>query len=200
MIGLLILSTCVSLAQNKTQTTSKTKTSKVTTKKSIQQLFKETYRNRNHRDEPLFQAFVTDPDPSGTNVRQIPNGVIMRILMPNEHSYMVTILEEWNGWFRIANRIEVIDTDEELYCDGEVPTMWIHGSLLGCTTRMDVQLLTEPSMSAPVSIRIGEDVVVTLEAIKGDWVKVKHTNSRNKSFSGWVKMDALCGNPVTLCS
>ena len=65
----------------------------------------------------------------------------MRILMPNEHSYMVSVLEEWNGWFRIDNPIQVLDTEEDLYCDGEMPTLWIHSSLLGCTTRVDVQLL-----------------------------------------------------------
>lgn len=83
----------------------------------------------------------------------------MRILMPNEHSYMVSVLEEWNGWFRIDNPIQVLDTEEDLYCDGEMPTLWIHSSLLGCTTRVDVQLLKEPSSSSPVSIRIGADVV-----------------------------------------
>ena len=88
MMGMLLLSTCFSVAQNKTQSTTNTETSKVQ-KKSTQQLFKETYRNQNRRDEPVFQAWVTDPDPTGTNVRQIPNGVVMRILMPNEHSYMV---------------------------------------------------------------------------------------------------------------
>ena len=65
----------------------------------------------------------------------------MRILMPNEHSYMVSVLEEWNGWFRIDNPIQVLDTEEDLYCDGEMPTLWIHSSLIGCTTRVDVQLL-----------------------------------------------------------
>lgn len=67
----------------------------------------------------------------------------MRILMPNEHSYMVSVLEEWNGWFRIDNPIQVLDTEEDLYCDGEMPTLWIHSSLLGCTTRVDVQLLKD---------------------------------------------------------
>ena len=198
MMGMLLLSTCFSVAQNKTQSTTNTETSKVQ-KKSTQQLLKETYRNQNRRDELVFQAWVTDPDPTGTNVRQTPNGVVMRILMPNEHSYMVSVLEEWNGWFRIDNPIQVLDTEEDLYCDGEMPTLWIHSSLLGCTTRVDVQLLKEPSSSAPVSIRIGADVVVQPMAIKGQWVKVKHTNSRNKTFTGWVKASSLCGNPVSLC-
>ena len=39
----------------------------------------------------------------------------MRILMPNEHSYMVSVLEEWNGWFRIDNPIQVLDTEEDAY-------------------------------------------------------------------------------------
>ena len=125
MMGMLLLSTCFSVAQNKTQSTTNTETSKVQ-KKSTQQLFKETYRNQNRRNEPVFQAWVTDPDPTGTNVRQTPNGVVMRILMPNEHSYMVSVLEEWNGWFRIDNPIQVLDTEEDLYCDGEMPTLWIH--------------------------------------------------------------------------
>ena len=124
----------------------------------------------------------------------------MRILMPNEHSYMVSVLEELNGWFRIDNPIQVLDTEEDLYCDGEMPTLWIHSSLLGCTTRVDVQLLKEPSSSSPVSIRIGADVVVHPIAIKGEWVKVKHINSSNKTFTGWVKANSLCGNPITLCS
>lgn len=81
----------------------------------------------------------------------------------------------------------------------ERSTLWIHSSLLGCTTRVDVQLLKEPSSSSPVSIRIGADVVVQPMAIKGQWVKVKHTNSRNKTFTGWVKASSLCGNPVSLC-
>ncbi|WP_366136547.1 SH3 domain-containing protein [uncultured Porphyromonas sp.] len=72
--------------------------------------------------------------------------------------------------------------------------------MLGCTTLRDVQLLKEPSSSSPVSIRIGADVVVHPMAIKGEWVKVKHTNSSNKSFTGWVKASSLCGNPITLCS
>ncbi len=78
MMGMLFLGTCFSVAQNKTQSTTNTETSKVQ-KKSTQQLFKETYRNQNRRNQPVFQAWVTDPDPTGTNVRQTPNGVVMRI-------------------------------------------------------------------------------------------------------------------------
>lgn len=199
LMGMLLLGTYFSVAQNKKESPAKMETGKVQ-KKSTQQLFKETYRNQNRRDEPVFQAWVTDPDPTGTNVRQTPNGVVMRILMPNEHSYMVNVLEEWNGWFRIDNPIQQLDTEEDLYSDGDMPTLWIHSSLLGCTTLRDVQLLKEPSSSSPVSIRIGADVVVYPMAIKGEWVKVKHTNSSNKSFTGWVKASSLCGNPITLCS
>ena len=200
LMGMLLLGTCFSVAQNKKESPAKTETDKVQ-KKSTQQLFKETYHNQNRLDEPVFQAWVTDPDPTGTNVRQTPNGVVMRILMPNEHSYMVNVLEEWNGWFRIDNPIQQLDTEEDLYCDGDMPTLWIHSSLLGCTTLRDVQLLKEPSSSSPVSIRIGADVVVQPMAIKGQWVKIKHTDEdSNKTFMGWVKASSLCGNPITLCS
>ena len=124
----------------------------------------------------------------------------MRILMPNEHSYMVSILEEWNGWFRIDNPIQVLDTEEDLYCDGEMLTLWIHSSLLGCTTRVDVQLLKEPSLSAPVSIRISDDIIVNPIAMKGQWIRIKHTDEdSNKTFMGWVKASSLCGDPLSLC-
>ena len=128
----------------------------------------------------------------------------MRILMPKDHSYVVNILEEWNGWFRIDNNIKVVDAivelTEDLYCDGEMPTLWIHSSLLRCITRVDVELLKELSLSAPVSIRISDDIIVNPIAMKGQWIRIKHTDEdSNKTFMGWVKASSLCGDPLSLC-
>ena len=106
---------------------------------------------------------------------------------------MVSVLEEWNGWFRIDNPIQVLDTEEDLYCDGEMPTLWIHSSLLGCTTRVDVQLLKEPSSSSPVSIRIGADVVGSVwkkcVSLQGSYLwslknKIENKNCFYEAYTG----------------
>jgi hypothetical protein len=153
-----------------------------------------------------FQAWSTDPDPNGLNVRAGPSKAakIVGTIPPAKHNEdfdrkMATefdVVEAQNGWFRIEKAAE--------WSDGStVPTKlasgWISGRFIGFT------LQTEVGFAAPnpESARLfesrqwgGPDNMRGITDCKGEWVKISYGLVAAPK-QAWFR--GVCGNQETSC-
>ncbi|MFJ1261317.1 hypothetical protein ACILDS_01275 [Capnocytophaga canis] len=167
------------------------------------QKFKKTYKNQNESNVAWFATYVDDPDTNGTNLREIPGGKVGKVIHPSlEESrvFTVSLLESWEGWFRIGQEIEILDEDTLVL--GK--SLWIHGSLLkASTTNYDGEVLSfyqKPDRKSKVVFTVNTEVSVSFVAIEQGWAKVKYVSPTQKVYVGWIPIEQLCGNFVTNCS
>jgi len=148
------------------------------------------------------RVYLNDPDLSGTNIRNSPNGEIVGQLFKDEDNpeYFITILEARDGWFRIDN---VVNTPNGLGGSfNEAGECWMHGSVLGIDTRnyggevIPVFAYPNPETEHITSIS-QETYGLQVTDICGEWIKIQ---SKDKKIDGWVESRWLCGNPLTTCS
>lgn len=169
-------------------------------KASTAELFSKEYANKNLSNETVFYAYISDPDPNGTNVREMPGGKVIKVLK-NDGTYIVDLRESWNGWFRISPEI---DANEAGTIDLKTNKCWVHGSLLASTTRnysnQTLKFYAKPNSKSPVKFTVSEEVEVTFVDIIVGWAKVCYTDSKGKKLIGWIELEWLCGNPYTTCS
>ena len=143
-----------------------------------------------------LSAYVTDPDPKGTNLRSGPNrsAPVVKTL-PNANDTVVKITGYSGGWFEIS-RAETVGDEEKVVFQGRG---WVHSSLLG----LDVgnngfgppALYAAPSKQSRVLKRLKPDEdAVKLLACKDDWVKVQ-----SGGLTGWLSSEGQCANPLTTC-
>lgn len=141
-------------------------------------------------------CFVSDF--TATNVRNAPNGEVVRQL-PAGGIYTLTVCNPKGGWWQILNGyVEAMDEDA-IEIPGEV---WVHSSVLGLSTRnygrQALPLRAEPRANAPETgrITVAEDLVHPLDVTNDrKWVKVSWGR-----YTGWIEAKWLCANPVTTCS
>jgi SH3-like domain-containing protein len=143
-----------------------------------------------------LQAYVNDPDTTGTNVRAAPDrsAPVLQTIRPND-SVVVQITGSNGSWFEIA-RAELVGDEEKVVFQGRG---WIHSSVLG----LDVgnngsgapSLYAEPSKRSRALKRLTPDGdALKLLACQGDWVKVQ-TGGK----TGWLAAEGQCANPLTTC-
>lgn len=143
----------------------------------------------------VLGCFIADG--SATNVRNAPNGQVVRQL-PVAGIYTLAVCNPKDGWWQILNGVvEEID-GETIEIPGEA---WIHSSVIGASLRNyggePMQLRSEPRRNASVTgrITVQEDLVRPLDITDdGDWVKVRWSK-----YTGWIEAEWLCGNPVSTC-
>lgn len=181
-----------------------------TNKLSTAERFKKEYANKNMANKVIFYAYIADPDPNPTNIREIPGGKVVKTISSDE-ACAVSLIEVWNGWFRISAIIEI---------DGEnftLPTKqaWLHGSVLGAFTRSydSVKgtsigrydaghpiLYANPDVKSKAVYTITDDEVSVsyIDMVEG-WINVRYTNSKGEKYMGWIESVWLCTNPLTTC-
>jgi SH3-like domain-containing protein len=143
-----------------------------------------------------LSAYVTDPDPKGTNVRSGPNKTAPVVkTLPNPSDTVVKITGYSGGWFEIS-RAETVGDDEKVVFQGRG---WVHSSLLGLSVGNNgfgpPALYTEPSKRSRVLKRLKPDEdAVKLLACKDDWAKVQFGD-----LTGWLASEGQCPNPLTTC-
>jgi SH3-like domain-containing protein len=143
-----------------------------------------------------LSAYVTDPDPKGTNVRSGPNksAPVVKTL-PSASDTVVKITGYSGGWFEIS-RAETVGDDEKVVFEGRG---WVHSSLLGLSVGNNgfgpPALHAEPSKQSRVLKRLKPDEdAVKLVACKDDWAKVQFGG-----LTGWLSSEGQCANPLTTC-
>jgi SH3-like domain-containing protein len=143
-----------------------------------------------------LSAYITDPDPKGTNVRSGPSksAPVVKTL-PTGLDTVVKINGYSGGWFQIS-RAETVGDEEEIVFQGRG---WVHSSLLG----LDVgnngygppALYAAPSKQSRVLKHLKPDQdAIKLLACKDDWAKVQ-----SGTQTGWLAREGLCANPLTTC-
>lgn len=146
----------------------------------------------------LAQAYIIDNDGNFTNIRNAPNGKVVATLSTSE-SYVVTLLDVKNGWWKIDNEVEQYGDDEKtITLTGSKTGYWIHQSLLMMAT-MGVnytKLYSIPSTKGKVVFKGDKYLDFHPTGIKGKWLKVKSVDGK---YTGWGLSDRFCTNPLTTC-
>ena len=170
-------------------------------KTSTAERFKTEYSNSNPENKSFGCAYLADPDPNGCNVREKPKGKVIKVLS-TQQEWMIDLREAWNGCFRI---VPIIETGEDENIDLKTDNCWIHGSLLGASTRnygnQTLRFYTHPNTKSKVVFTVSEeDSAVTFIDIRPGWTKVQYTDDKGKKLTGWIETEWLCCNPYTTCS
>lgn len=143
-----------------------------------------------------LSAYVTDPDPKGTNIRSAPNkgAPVVRTVQAGGGA-VVKITGYSGGWFQIS-RAETVGDEEKTVFQGRG---WVHSSLLGLDVGNNGYgppgLYAAPSKQSRVLKRLKPDEdAIKLLACKDTWAKVQ-----SGSQTGWLAREGQCSNPLTTC-
>ena len=145
-------------------------------------------------------AFISDPSGTPTNIRNAPNGKIVKTLKDNSGGFVVTLISAKNGWWKIDSEVEFWgDNEYEITLKGSSTGYWVHHSVLSFTIAGDPTnaIHARPSKTSKV-IPIPDSTEVRFRPLdrKGKWLKVVSTDGR---VTGWLHSDQICYNPLTTC-
>ena len=148
-------------------------------------------------------AYICDNSGTPTNVRNAPNGKIVKKLPDIDGGYVVSLLEVRNKWWRIDPVIDVYGGEEDEYVqlDGSKTGYWVHYSVLqfGIAGDHENVLRETPSPKGkPLKVAPSYLYEVGLHPleIRGEWIKVITSDNR---YTGWMPINKICDNPLTTC-
>ncbi len=145
-------------------------------------------------------AYLNDPDLSGTNIRNAPNGKVVFKLVKSDDNfeYFITATAAKEGWFKIEPKVGGMESDITI----ESEECWIHGSVLGASTRnyggQTISIFMDKEKSKEI-FQIKQETAFSLIDLCGNMVKIKW-NDEKGNHEGWMDIDWVCGNPLTNCS
>ena len=141
-------------------------------------------------------VFLTDPDTSGTNIREKPNGKVKYVLK-NDPSPSVELYQMFEVCRMQGNWLFVKTTNNPVEIEG-----WIHNSVVSATLAAysePIPVYEEARDSSKEMDKVSvEQYVKILEAI-GIYSKIEYKDEKGKLRTGYVKNYNLCGNPYTTC-
>jgi len=148
-----------------------------------------------------IEAWVTDKDPKGLNVRSQPNatskilGTLKITGNDNDEEITVNVIGYSNGWVKISGATK-ISGDEVFSGLG-----WVSAKMVATGTKGDknyddpVQLYAAAKTSSKKTGTIPSESSVRIAGFSCGWIKVELNGK-----SGWIRTLNICGNPVTTCS
>ncbi|MBO4723500.1 MAG: SH3 domain-containing protein [Muribaculaceae bacterium] len=149
------------------------------------------------------RAYILDESGSPTNVRNAPNGKVVKTLPGIDGGYVVQLLECKNNWWKIDPLIDIYGSDDEdhISLKGSKTGYWVHNSVLafGIAGEQKNVIREKPSAKAkPLKLTSSYLFEVALRPleIKGGWIKVITTD---KKYTGWMPISKICDNPLTTC-
>jgi SH3-like domain-containing protein len=130
-------------------------------------------------------AYLSDPDPEGTNIRETPKGKITGQLHyePDCDCLTVRFVESKDGWMKLS--------------DGG----WVLGKLFSVDTRNygegeKVYLKEFPTEESKVVAEFDTEQNFKVKGCCGSWLQVEDSSGT----TGWLTADMICANPLTNCS
>ena len=148
-------------------------------------------------------AFILDESGSPTNVRNAPNGSVVKTLPGVDGGYVVELLESNGNWWKIDPIIDIYgsDDDDQICLEGSKTGYWVHNSVLAFNIAGEQKnvIREKPSAKAkPLKLNSSYlfDVALRPLEIKGGWIKVVTTD---KKYTGWMPISKICDNPLTTC-
>lgn len=150
---------------------------------------------------------VSDEDPSGTNIRNAPNGeVVLTLPLAKETSHEVHAIEYRDGWWRIDTISHEHGTTIAL------DEGWVHKSVIGTGlddgevvddgqggVRLVTPIYSQPtyrSKSGKFMMHGGKTEILGCSTM---WLKIRHTY-QGESLVGWWAPEDQCESVVTNCS
>lgn len=147
-----------------------------------------------------IDAYLIDPDPSGSNIRMAPSAqskIIKTITSAygSDYTLSIHITGYSSGWFLIDEATEGASENNEYRFQGKG---WIHSSLVGSDgVSGGTSLFLFPTKKAKRVGSVQVEEGANLRSCKGKWVEVQ--NRKNKQ-TGWAAPNTLCTNGFTNCS
>jgi hypothetical protein len=139
------------------------------------------------------EAFIEDPDTTGTNIRVAPKGALLEVLHPSREEVGTMQLEiecSRDGWLRVG-----IPSGK----DG-----WIFGGLMAMGTRnydgSELALYSKPDTLSAVSGVLHGESLVFVKGCRGSWAYVEYKSEKGTVVKGWFRPDMQCASPVTNCN
>ena len=148
-------------------------------------------------------AYIYDRSGTPTNVRNAPNGKVVKSLPEIDGGYVVKLLEVKNNWWRIDPVVDVYGDDDGLVkLQGSKTGYWMHNSVLQFNIAGDysnVLRATPSPKGRPLKIDIAYLMETGLRPllVQGEWIKVE---TADKRYTGWMPIDRICYNPLTTCT
>ena len=148
------------------------------------------------------RAYIIDSSGTPTNIRNAPNGKVVKKLPDVDGGYVVSLLEVKNNWWKIEPVIDIYgDVEEQIDLKGSKTGYWIHYSVLqfGIAGDHENVLRQTPSTKGKfLKIEPSYLLEIGLQPleIRGEWIKVITTDKR---YTGWMPIDRICDNPLTTC-
>ena len=141
-------------------------------------------------------AYIADYGDTLTNIRNAPNGKVVRTVKSGS-GYVVELIKPVNGWWKIDATIEQWgDEDVEEQLEGSSTGYWVHHSVIGFTGTGEGTsfIYSKPSRKSRKICEYHE--LMHPVDVKGNWVKVKTHDGR---YTGWIHRNNICFNPLTTC-
>ncbi len=143
-----------------------------------------------------FGAYIIDPDPKGTNVRDAPRGRIIRTIPHSENK---------SAYVRVTGYHVRSSGDTWLHVrfdDGT--TGWMYHELVGIwikSTESDDETTLHrlPDASSPVTGTIFGEGEATVLGGFGKWAIVRYVAGDGIQFNGWLAPERQCARPVQGC-
>lgn len=130
-------------------------------------------------------AYLDDPDPNGTNIRETPKGKITGQLHYDADCDCLTVsfTGSKDGWMRLS--------------EGG----WVHGKLFSVSTRNyapgeKVYLQADPTEESVVVAEFDIERSFKVVGCCGSWLQVEDDSGK----IGWLTGEMICANPLTNCS
>jgi hypothetical protein len=149
--------------------------------------FSQKIKNNDYKISPI-EVFLDDSSIGYSNVRENPNGEIILKLDNEIDYYVLNVIDFKKGWLKINNIVSVNYGYKISEFEG-----WIHSSIVGVSTRKELELMDKPNGKIALG-NIEQEIGVKIIDICFNWVKIEY-----KGINGWVESKWLCGNPVTTC-
>ena len=152
-----------------------------------------------HAEENAIRMLIIDKDPKGTNVREEPNGKVVRVIPSGGKTddeiemRAVAVLYGQQDWFKVR----LSDESEG----------WMHRSVLGsCSSGTEdgnPHIFADPD-SFSKSVEFAQDTPLAFEygpvmASRTIWAKMSYTDRSGKKVTGWIPRECLFSNPHNDC-
>jgi SH3-like domain-containing protein len=141
-------------------------------------------------------AYITDHDPNGLNVREQGNKnskIVSVIPFQLDGATVHIVGSNTEGWLQISAATDVNDKSI-LKKEGYVFAQKL-GVSIGGYAKGKVNLYTEPSEKSKVASTIKSELSATIIGCKDNWLKVKYENTM-----GWLHPQDQCANPNSNCN
>lgn len=148
------------------------------------------------------KGYLSDPDKSGTNVRNAPQGNIVRLLPLQtdpafESGVYIHIKKSKSGWLLIDY---VEGAERSLY-----ENLWVYGGLVFVGTRnygnYPFFLYSMPVKAKKFRlVEIRGERELPIIGCEGNWIYTTTKDDLGQTVSGWLEPDMQCPNAVTNCN